>query len=268
MRQCRIDELTHHGIKGQRWGFRRFQNKDGSLTPAGRKRVAKMKDEYTALTGKRLIRKPTQKNTDTGPKEESVAKKKSISKMTDAELKEHINRLQMEKQAMSLQNETASTGSKIAKSIAKDVVGEAAMEAGKSLLKDLMLKIGKEQLGLDPKETKDALEELKKEAKISKLKRQIEDDKDWFENRKTEEANKEQSSKDSKKEKTKTKEDDEPIYGTNKKDWSFNKSTTDKTDPWSKFDRSKTYDAVYEEMSRGEGVVDKYRQLRLPAPKD
>ena len=31
-------ELYHHGIKGQRWGIRRYQNKDGSLTPAGKKR--------------------------------------------------------------------------------------------------------------------------------------------------------------------------------------------------------------------------------------
>lgn len=32
------DELCHWGIKGQRWGFRRFQNEDGSLTPEGRER--------------------------------------------------------------------------------------------------------------------------------------------------------------------------------------------------------------------------------------
>ena len=32
------EELYHHGIKGQKWGVRRFQNKDGSLTPAGKKR--------------------------------------------------------------------------------------------------------------------------------------------------------------------------------------------------------------------------------------
>ena len=32
------EELQHHGIKGQKWGIRRFQNKDGSLTPAGKKR--------------------------------------------------------------------------------------------------------------------------------------------------------------------------------------------------------------------------------------
>ena len=31
-------ELYHHGIKGQKWGRRRFQNEDGSLTPAGKER--------------------------------------------------------------------------------------------------------------------------------------------------------------------------------------------------------------------------------------
>ena len=35
---CNGDVLYHHGIKGQKWGVRRFQNKDGSFTPAGRKR--------------------------------------------------------------------------------------------------------------------------------------------------------------------------------------------------------------------------------------
>ena len=33
------DELYHHGIKGQKWGVRRFQNPDGSLTAEGRKRL-------------------------------------------------------------------------------------------------------------------------------------------------------------------------------------------------------------------------------------
>ena len=40
-RVVRSDELYHHGIKGQRWGIRRYQNPDGSLTAAGREKYGK-----------------------------------------------------------------------------------------------------------------------------------------------------------------------------------------------------------------------------------
>ena len=49
-----MNELYHHGIKGQKWGVRRFQNKDGSLTNAGRKRHNKIgvfQPVYSALIG-------------------------------------------------------------------------------------------------------------------------------------------------------------------------------------------------------------------------
>ena len=35
-----MNELKHHGILGMKWGVRRYQNKDGSLTAAGKKRYS------------------------------------------------------------------------------------------------------------------------------------------------------------------------------------------------------------------------------------
>lgn len=39
-------ELYHHGVKGQKWGVRRYQNKDGTLTAAGKRRAKKDAKEY------------------------------------------------------------------------------------------------------------------------------------------------------------------------------------------------------------------------------
>lgn len=33
-------KLYHHGVKGMKWGVRRYQNDDGTLTPAGKKRYS------------------------------------------------------------------------------------------------------------------------------------------------------------------------------------------------------------------------------------
>ena len=44
-----LHALYHHGVKGQKWGIRRFQNEDGSLTPEGHKRLAEV-SELTAET--------------------------------------------------------------------------------------------------------------------------------------------------------------------------------------------------------------------------
>lgn len=47
-----INELYHHGVRGMKWGIRRYQNKDGSLTKAGKKRYDKEMAKVKAETKK------------------------------------------------------------------------------------------------------------------------------------------------------------------------------------------------------------------------
>lgn len=61
------DYFSHHGILGQKWGIRRFQNKDGSLTSAGKARANRRE-------------------------------KVSIKDMSDAELQAKLDRARLENQ--------------------------------------------------------------------------------------------------------------------------------------------------------------------------
>lgn len=64
------DELYHHGILGQRWGHRRFQNEDGSWTPEGRERYgegdarSKAKATYETQKYKANLKSKAQKEKD------------------------------------------------------------------------------------------------------------------------------------------------------------------------------------------------------------
>lgn len=57
-RALRSDELMHHGILGQKWGVRRFQNPDGTLTAAGRRKIAKNTIIPKAISIKTEVKRP------------------------------------------------------------------------------------------------------------------------------------------------------------------------------------------------------------------
>lgn len=73
------EHLEHHGIKGQKWGVRKYQNTDGSLTPEGRKR-------YGVLGSTKAYIKKRQKNVDAFYKEsKNLGDDKTREQMTKKE---------------------------------------------------------------------------------------------------------------------------------------------------------------------------------------
>lgn len=83
------NELYHHGILGQRWGIRRFQNPDGSLTEEGKKRYG-----YNSNTGSIYNAKLYNKDRYRADKIDNKWAKKNYSKIQKKAYKRSEKELQ------------------------------------------------------------------------------------------------------------------------------------------------------------------------------
>ena len=204
------EELRHHGIKGMRWGIRRYQNKDGSLTPAGRKRydqeIESLKSEKSKLQQKHKNLNAQQRmearkdklkadieaekeylknggkksgNSDSSEKQSEETKepekKKSASEMSSEELNEAINHMRLQQTYNELYSQLNPEKESKIKKIGKKFLDDAIIPAGTSVAKDWLTKVGKEALGINTKEAKSEYDKLKEQYNILKTKKDIED---------------------------------------------------------------------------------------------
>lgn len=163
-------ELYHHGTKGMKWGRRRYQNADGSLTAAGKKRYARdarekgynKQDEdgtYYKMGGKKGGKKETldvdadryvtedmQRSKRVADDSASLARnlknmndksiknqpktRMDLSKMSDKELRDQINRELLERQYNDVFNPPKINKGKETASKVLDTAGDVLVVAG------------------------------------------------------------------------------------------------------------------------------------------
>lgn len=165
------EELYHHGILGQKWGLRRYQNADGTLTPEGRERMLARARKYESkanitvgesYSAKRKRAKLTQKAKDAryevsksdlkkarlkkAEKKNSSENnaKRSVKDMSDEELKREIARAKLENEYNQLHPKHVSAGQKFASYVFKRMILPSATSVGTAYF----TKVGKKWLGI------------------------------------------------------------------------------------------------------------------------
>ena len=180
-------ELKHWGVKGMKWGIRRYQNKDGSLTRAGKKRQAdNLEKARQAKKAKQdEIREREEKRSKLLKSTDASELYKNRDLLSTEEINERLNRLNAEQRLSQLSNQTKSTGmDKVNKALAvgrkiNEVYEFTNTPVMKALKKQLGLEKTEKRLGLDKvyemrdklsdKQLQDALKRASTEKAIKKI---------------------------------------------------------------------------------------------------
>lgn len=165
----RDDDLYHWGIKGMKWGVRRYQNPDGSLTAAGKKRYTNP-DGSLNEKGKKKFGNSVKSDTET-------PKRKTAKDMTDEELDKAIARARKEDEYNRLRPEPKeeikdSNYKKLMTKVVNEMIVPAVIQSGKNALQKALDKQANDLLKdkIDP----NSKEALQKKYDVLKLKKDIE----------------------------------------------------------------------------------------------
>lgn len=173
------EELMHYGRKGMKW-YQNIFSKD--KTGSGKKgKSDKDDDDDQKKTGDSKANSSSSSNDSSSNKE-----------MSEAELRSAITKLQLEKQYRDLMSQRTaelnppktSKGKEFVSDFVKKSAVPAIQEAGKSLIKDWLVKVGKETMGLNEKKVESSYDKLKKEVEMMELEKRKTLVEDFYDKRK------------------------------------------------------------------------------------
>ena len=170
-----LNYLIHYGVKGMKWGVRRYQNDDGSLTPNGRKHYGYGDGKISDLVKKYKNKKKMQKVREAKAKkaEEAIKakeqeeaakkpvdmsnkkftdKKKDIKNLSDTELKNRVDRLENEKRYKQLLNETRNDNKALLKKLVTNIGYDALKDVGTKALKSVLTSVVANAIGGEAKD--------------------------------------------------------------------------------------------------------------------